>query len=160
MLFLLNFFCGIDGSTSSWIGLEQLKSKQEITQRSLWLSIIYSNKHMSDNPDYRYTFLKWILHNFKEFICSLQLKLCGDELFLLNPGLKFPNLEELSLSAFHKSGMFIFTRDGNPNPGSGISQFFINYQKSGIRNFSVGFRFCKFGFRIRRIWIRNSKNQQ
>ncbi len=87
---------------------------------------------MSDNPDYRYTFLKWILNNFKEFICSLQLKLCGDELFLLNPGLKFTNLEELSLSAFHKSGMFIFTRNGNP--GSGISQFFINYQKSGIRN--------------------------
>ncbi len=85
-----------------------LKSKQEITQRSLRLCIIYSNKHISDNSEYRYTFLKWILLNFKEFIYSLHLKLCGDELFLLNPGLKFPNLEQLSLSAFHKSGMCTF----------------------------------------------------
>ena len=86
-------------------GLEQLKSKQETTQRSLLLRIIHTNKHISDNLDYRYSCIKWILQNFKRFVYSLQLKLCGDELFLLNPGLKFPDLEELSLSAYIKTGI-------------------------------------------------------
>ncbi len=51
-----------------------------------------------------------------------------------------------SSAPFSCGSIIIFSRDGNPkpNPGCKIRRFFINYQYSGIRNFSAG-----FGFRTR-----------